>query len=124
MKLFSSLTVIAFIILFCSACSDAEDFSNQETYELAVGDEFELYYTTNSCCYYCFNEAELEHLKLVDEKTVVPSENGCDGCSYTEAFVFEAKTVGVDTIYLMEMGGGDDCQLDRSFAEKYVVTVK
>ena len=117
--------IISCLILtgILTACS-AKEYVNQNTYELSVGDQLELYYTTNSCCYYCFNGEELQHLEYIDDRVMIPYEDGCDGCDQTEAFVFEAKSVGVDTIYMALVEGGEDCRIDKSSAQKYVVTVK
>jgi len=122
MKLRNLINVLLTIFLF-TGCNNYE---NKEFYELKVGEELEIYYSTNSCCHYCLvNENKLKNLKLIDEKVVVATPSNCDGCNHTAAFVFEALSVGVDTVYLKQIVGGDDCDSSSTFeAEVYIVNIK
>lgn len=52
----------------------------------------------------------------------VPSD--CDGCNYTTAFVFEGKSVGIDTVELKSLGAKMDCDNDLGKLERYIIEVK
>lgn len=104
------------------SCSNHE---NKSHYEVNPNEEVEIYYTTNSCCYYCIvNEAELKHVMLKDDKQVAPPPSGVDGGSYTRAFVFFAVSAGTDTIKLREVPGGEDCATHTGPTENYIISVK
>ena len=100
-------------------------YENQAYYELEVGDLVEIYYSTNSCCYYCFSKQQnLEHLEFIEQKTVDSGPPGCAGCNYTSAYVFMAKSVGVDTIKLDMATGGEECGDRPTPLESYVVEIR
>jgi hypothetical protein len=107
--------------LFLFGCANYE---NQPEYEMAVGETVEIYYSTNSCCYYCFeNENSLNHLTLVSRETVDPGPSDCEGCNYTVSLKFKAESVGTDTIRLKHLGAMDDCSMDVE-PELYMVNVR
>ena len=74
-------------------------FKNKSVYSVNIGDTIEIYHSTNSCCKYCQPNADkLQHLDFIGSKIVIPSKKGCDGCNWTSALMFVAKSQGVDTI--------------------------
>lgn len=104
---------IPFILFLIAACSNVNDkqsnpnnefrnikvFKNKSAYSINIGDTIEIYHTTNSCCKYCQPNADkLRHLDFIGSKIVIPSKKGCDGCNWTSALMFVAKSQGVDTI--------------------------
>ena len=114
------ILAILLISLFIYGCNNYED-----KYEITVGETVEIYYSTNSCCYYCLsNEKDLKHVKLLETKTIDSSPEDCAGCNYTAAFVFKAESVGIDTIELKLMGGTMDCDSNDVKPEKYIVDIK
>ena len=122
--MYKKFGVIFFLIILLSI--SCKEYKNKEIYHLSVGETVEIYYSTNSCCHYCLvNENRLKNLKLIDEKTVDAAPTNCDGCSHTAAFVFETISLGVDTVYLKQMVGGDDCDSSSTEnAERYIVYIE
>ncbi|WP_314518663.1 hypothetical protein [Xanthocytophaga agilis] len=88
----------------------------------------EIYYFTNSCCYYCIvNEKSLSHVQFIKSKAVGETEASrmCDGCDHPAAFVFKAIKPGIDTIRLDRPMALESC--DSTYSkdqELYVVEVK
>lgn len=114
---------LVFIISGIFSCQK-KTFENKPQYELKVNEIVEIYYSTNSCCYYCLlDESDLRHLELIEEKTVDPGPRNCDGCNYVAAFIFKAISSGVDTIKLNHATATEPCQTN-DIPEKYVVVVK
>ena len=105
-----SIPLIVFLIAACNNANDKKSkpnnelrnikvFKNKSTYSMNIGDTIEIYHTTNSCCKYCQpNTDKLQHLDFIGSKNVIPSKKGCEGCNWTSAFMFVAKSKGVDTI--------------------------
>lgn len=118
-------TGMALLLMSCvglQSCKHA--YTNTSNYILAVGKTIEIYYTTNSCCYYCISNVDaLKHVELVGTKTVDPGPKGCDGCDYTAAFIFKGKSVGTDTIKLNHQIANTSCNGDPDTQEIYVITV-
>ena len=112
--------VITALLISCS------NFENKEIYEMNIGDKVEIYASTNSCCFYCFsNQESLEHTEFKEIKRVDNGPSDCEGCNWTDAYVFEAKSTGIDTIILEHRVQIDSCS--SSFGrepEKYVIRVK
>jgi len=103
--------------------SDCE-YKNKPVYDLAVGESFEIYYNNNSCCNYCNNANELKTCSLVDEEVVVYGSKYLKGGTSTYSLTFTAKTLGTDTIKLLQVGGDDSCTSLMNNAEKYIVHVR
>jgi hypothetical protein len=113
------------IILVGLALIGCNKYKNKSRYELPVKEKVSIYYTTNSCCYYCIsNESKLKHIKLVERKTIDPVASDCEGCDYTAAFVFEGIAIGRDTLELKLLGGRMDCNSNDVQPEKYIIEVK
>lgn len=126
-KVNSALLPLAliFTVASCAQLSSKKNFTNREHYEILAGGQFEIYYTTNSCCQYCvLNGSELTVVKLVDDKVVKDYPKDCYGCDRASAFVFEAIAAGTDTIYLNSREASASCYELAGEPEKYVVTVK
>lgn len=117
MKLTLSIFALLSIVSRC-------DFENQPVYDVEVGDTFEIYYTTNSCCHYCvLNQEDLEHIELVETKTV-KTDGRCAGCNSTRAYVLKVLSPGTDTIRIAEVPGGQSCEEYDGPVEEYVVNAK
>lgn len=117
---FFILSVLMFLFTSC-----IKRYNNQKVYECAIGQVVDIYYSTNSCCFYCVgNESSLKHVKFLDKVIIDPSSKDCDGCSFTGAFKFKALNTGTDTIYLKYHHGGQSCGDSASSQEIYVVEVK
>ena len=55
-----------FILLLALSVSACTSYENKNRYEVSVNEKAEIYYSTNSCCFYCVsNERQLKHVKLV-----------------------------------------------------------
>ena len=102
-----------------------KNFDNQPQYEINVNETVDIYYTTNSCCYYCIlNEANFRHVENVGQKIVDPGIKDCVGCDYVGAFTFKATSAGIDTVRLKLAAASESCEEADSPIEKYVVIVE
>lgn len=116
---------IAFILLVGLSVAGCATYDNKERYELTVNENAEIYYSTNSCCFYCLaNEDQLKHVKLVEQKTIDPGPSDCEGCNHTGAFVFVGTSVGVDTIQLKHLTATMNCDSSAIRVENYIIEVK
>lgn len=115
--------IFPLLILLC--CSSCKDYDNQAHYTIAVGETVDIYYKTNSCCYYCAsNEVHFKHITTMDQKVVDSGPWNCDGCDFTGAFVFRGTSVGVDTVHLKLLGGGMECDEAGYTTEQYIIEVQ
>ena len=102
-----------------------ENHENKERYEISIGDQVEIYYSTNSCCYYCIaNEQDLKHIAFVNKKMIDSGPKDCDGCNYKSAFIFEGKSLGIDTVKLRLSLAAEACNENNIHEEIYVVEIK
>ncbi len=116
-----SILFSAIILLF--ACK--REYINQPEYTLPIGEEVEIYFSTNSCCQYCIlNSSDLEAVTYDREITVEPYPDDCAGCSFTGAFVFKAMQPGTDTIYLNVREMSKDCYELDGEPEMYIIHVQ
>ena len=100
-------------------------YENKDKYEIKVGQTFEIYYSTNSCCYYCIvNESKLKHLKFIKRRTVDKGPKDCDGCNSTEAFVFRGESLGKEVVEIKRLGATMNCDDKEVNTEKYLVEIK
>ncbi len=129
-------------ILFLVSCSDSANkmkfpierinehivfnsYKNKSYYSVNIGDTINIYYTTNSCCKYCQpNTKKLQHLEYFESKIVIPSKKDCEGCNYTSALMFVAKSVGVDTIKDVIISPFSNCNDTLKELKKYIVRIK
>jgi len=118
----TKLTMLNFfaLLLTLSSCG----YKNKPVYDLVVGESFEIYYSNNSCCYYCNNADELKTCSLVDEEVVVQAPRDVAGGTSTYSLIFMSKTPGTDTIKLTQVSGGDTCNGLMSTTEKYIIHVR
>lgn len=124
MQLFIHL-LISFLILGCTSKTETKKYENKPIYKLKIGETVNIYYSTNSCCYYCFaNEQKLMHIEFVEDKMIDKGPEGCDGCNYTAAYIFKAKSAGTDTIKLKSSAASLPCEESEGLAGKYIVIVK
>ena len=113
-----------FLPLFLLLLSSCANYENQDSYQLKVGETVDIYYSTNSCCYYCVvNESELKHLKLIDEKVVKSGPRNTDGGNSTSAFVFQAISSGEEVVKLKKVEAAEDCQEYAGQIEAYQVNI-
>ncbi len=116
------IITLSLISLFFYGCNSYE---NKANYEIKVGETVEIYYSTNSCCYYCLSsEGDLNHVKLIERKTVDNGSKDCEGCTNTNAFVFIGGSVGKDTVELKLLEAKDDCENNDLETEKYIIEIK
>lgn len=112
-----SIYLLSLLVFGCT------NYENQPEYEIMVGETIDIYYSTNSCCYYCFeNENSLNHLTVVGRETVDPGPSDCEGCNYTVALTFKATSIGSDTIRLKHLEALQDCSDDVE-PELYIINV-
>ena len=116
-----SILIFSFIGLALSSCSSYE---NQEHYQIYVGETIDIFYSTNSCCYYCVsNLGNLKHVALIEDKTIDNGPENCDGCNSTSAFVFKAVSIGIDTVKLKRVEASTDCEKSDSEPEIYIIEI-
>jgi hypothetical protein len=114
--------IFVFASLILNSCNNYE---NTDLYKVHVGETIEIYYSTNSCCYYCLsNEKELKHTKLVERKTIDSGAKDCVGCNYTAAFVLKAESIGVDTVKLKLLDATTGCNNNDIETERHIVEIK
>jgi hypothetical protein len=130
---------IPFIVLLIVACNNVDDkkslpkndvpnvkvFKNKSTYSINIGDTLEIYHSTNSCCKYCQPNADkLKHLNFIGSKNVIPAKKGCEGCNWTSALMFVAKSSGVDTIKDVIISPTSVCSDTIKGLSNYIVKIK
>ena len=99
------LLLLTFVISSCK-----KDYTNNELYEIQIGQTFDFYLAENSCCINCWlNETSLTSIKLVEKKLVDSARQDCDGCTSLYAWVFKGITAGKDTIKIARIGAGQSC---------------
>ena len=115
------LLISCVLLLNCSL----RTYENQPTYELEVNETVEIYYSTNSCCNYCFTESQnLKHIEYLKEITVDSGPRDCAGCNFTAAFVFKAISPGRDTVRLRFSEASRPCEEVEVPTEEFIVVVK
>lgn len=113
------------IIIFSLSIISCNPHENKNRYEVPVNGKVEIFFPTNSCCFLCVaNEKQLKHVKLIESRAMDTVPSDCDGCNYTKAFVFEGKSVGIDTVELKSLGAKMDCDIDLGKLERYIIEVK
>jgi hypothetical protein len=100
-------------------------YKNKPNYSINIGDTIKIYHTTNSSCKYCqANFDQLQHLEFTGSKIVIPSKKDCDGCNYTSALMFVAKSAGIDTIKDAIIPPISECNETIANLNKYIVRIK
>ena len=118
------LFLLSTISLFLLSCDNQEVYENKEFYEIQIGESVEIYYATNSCCYFCCaNRSDLTHVSFLEEKTVDSGPSDCDGCAFTGAFVFVGQTEGIDTVKLISRTANQDCDSITEPTENFIIKV-
>jgi len=111
-------------VLVTSLLYSCSSYVNKPEYNVSVGETFAIYYSTNSCCYYCItNEEDLRHIVLVERKVLKDTPRNCAGCDYQAAFIFKAIANGTDTINLKNPVVMQSCNSDVQ-TERYIVKVQ
>ncbi len=129
-----SIPFIVFLIVACNNYIDKKYkkkdapiiklIKNKSTYLLNVGDTIEIYHSTNSSCEYCQpNAYKLQHLEFIGSKIIVPEKKGCEGCNWTSALMFVAKSSGVDTIKDALIIPLSPCNDTMKGLSKYIVRI-
>ena len=107
------ILIILLILLFyygCNIFDNNYNYDNKYKYEINVGETVQIYYSTNSCCYYCItNKHELNHVDILETKTIDTGPEDCAGCNYMYALVFKAESVGIDTV-VQNTGSSAECK--------------
>jgi hypothetical protein len=139
MKLLTLTTFISLLALVVSCGSEEtkeekssekekvekKSYKNKPVYNVAVGESVEIYYSTNSCCFYCVaNQMALKNVELIAEKNIKDDPEDCQGCNYVSAFVFKATSVGTDTVFLKNPTASSTCEDITFEPEVYVINVK
>jgi len=112
-------------IIFCTALiallSCSQNYNNKKEYRLKVGDEFEIYYTSNSCCGGCWNLEELNNIELIGKRTII--RNDTPGGTSTYAKVFRATIPGTDTLKNHRYAMSDSCDLFSKNTNRYLIRI-
>ena len=118
------ITWFVTILLIGPSCRNRKQWNNQNQYNIQVGETLQIYYSTNSCCYYCWtNEDSCQHLSLVNQIVIEPGPDDCEGCNATYAFVLKAESEGTDTVKLNSVTAAAPCST-TPFLETYIVNVQ
>jgi len=103
------------------------NYTNQETYNVSIGDTVKIYFETNSCCYICVpNQDKYAHLLYIGEKMMRNDENEqglCLGCNTTLAQLFVAKSAGTDTVKIGIYEPANPCEEGRGNLTSFTVNV-
>lgn len=120
MKITPAIRVIICTTLI-SLLSCSKNHDNKKEYNLKVGDEFEIYYTSNSCCGSCWNLQELKNIELIGKKTIEKNDN--PGGTSTYAKVFRAVSPGTDTLKNHSYAMSDSCDLLTKNTNNYLIRI-
>lgn len=86
--------------IFFSSCTN---FENKNTYNIRVGETFQIYYSTGSATYFVIeNKEKLKNIKLVEHKQLDNFNSKCDGCDSHYSFKFIGLSKGEETIAITE----------------------
>jgi hypothetical protein len=114
-----------FFLFSCNQKRKIKEYTNNTEYTIKVGETLEIYYSTNSCCFYCRpNINELKHLEFLGEKIVVPMKKNCAGCNATYALMFKANSLGKDTLYGQIVAASRACPDSTREMYEYIVTIE
>jgi len=92
--------LLILIGLFFSSCAN---FENKETYNIKVGETFQIYYSSGSASYFVLeNKEKLKNIKLVEHKQLDNFNSKCEGCESHYSFKFIGLTKGEETIAITE----------------------
>jgi hypothetical protein len=117
------LTIILFILTSCK-----RDYTNKKSYEIKIGQTFELYITSNTCCINCWlNKTSVKSITLDKIKSLDTPAKDCLGCTYYDAWVFKGTSIGKDTIKITQHSPTMNCEDSKPIAngivDYYIVTV-
>lgn len=119
MKNTLTIATIIFIITFIShGCSSYE---NKKEYNLKVGEKFEIYYTSNSCCGRCWNLEQVDNIEIIENRTIHTTET--PGATSKYAKVFRTVKAGIDTIKTSQYAMSDSCNLNSGKSNVYVINI-
>lgn len=120
------ITLLFFTLIFaCNNKLDPNNYKNKDIYEVNVGETINIYYSTNSCCYYCIiNSSEIENSTFIKDTLIINSEEDCQGCNSLRAFEFKAVKSGLDTIKINSSSASQDCYSSLSEPMTYIINVK
>ena len=111
-------------IIFLSLFYNFDKKTNKDVYNVTSGEKIEIYFSTNSCCYYCIsNKEELDNVKFIEQKVIELGDKNCVGCNYKGAFVFIAESIGSDTIKIQNVTANTKCDSSELGIEKYIINV-
>jgi predicted secreted protein len=102
-------------------CSCETDYINKKNYHLKVGEKFEIYYTSNSCCGRCWNIETVENIEFIKNRTIEESDN--PGATNDYAILFQAVKEGVDTLKTHHYAMSDSCNLNSQESDIYLIQV-
>lgn len=119
---FLAICLLGLMLLL--ACKELP--KNKDKYQVKIGEKVDIFYSTNSCCYYCVsNSVDLKHVKFLENNTIDSGPKDCDGCHFTAAFEFVAISAGRDTICLKHQSGSQNCSDSAGLGqETYVIEVE
>jgi hypothetical protein len=122
MKIF--LALFFGILIGCKPISkNKESYKNQELYDIKLDDSCRIYYSTNSCCFYCiYNRNDLDNVTLSNNLVLDEGPKDCNGCNAQYAYVFKGIKTGEDTVQLKSLPASKSCE-DSAYVAKYVIRV-
>jgi hypothetical protein len=123
MRLFLMLFSAIWILGCKSSSKKKEAYKNKEVYDIKLGESCRIYYSTNSCCFYCiYNRSELDNVTLAEDLVLDGGPKDCDGCNVQYAYVFKGIKAGTDTVQLKTLPASQSCE-DSAYVAKYVIRV-
>ena len=105
--------------IFFSSCTN---FENKETYNIKVGETFQIYYFSGSESYFMLdNEKKLKNIKLVEHKKLDNFNSKCEGCPSHYSHKFIGLTKGKETISIIEKSPSMDNVIET---KKYNIIIE
>lgn len=94
------------MVIFFSSCNN---FENKHTYNIKVGETFQIYYFTGSESYSIIeNEEKLKNIKLIEHKKLDNLNNKCEGCPSHFSHKFIGLNKGKETFSITQKSSGFD----------------
>jgi predicted secreted protein len=116
-----------FVLISCSNQQKGiKNFTNKKVYKLKVGETFEIYYSTNSCCYFCLSNTNQSIVNQISNKRIKDNlDETCAGCDALYSLKFKAVKKGEAYIYTKIVPASKACS-DSTLNEytKYQIIVE
>lgn len=83
---------------------------NKKNYSIRIGEKVKIYYSTNSCCPFCFPRLDqLTSVRYIGNKMEINPCEECDGNNVLSSINFMGMKKGVDTIFTKIITPHENC---------------